>query len=382
MRDDPVPQAAPSWRIARYRDEIDRTINDVLSSDRYVLGPRVEAFETEFADHLGLRHVVGVGSGTAALTLTLRAFGISDGHEVVTTPISAAGTAQSIRLAGARPVFADIEPESGNLDPAAVEDALTARTAAIVPVHLYGNPSRIRELREIADRRGVFLIEDCAQAHGTTVCGQMVGGFGHAAIFSFYPTKNLGCVGDGGAVATNDPALAEQVRRLRHYGWASDDRISETIGDNSRLDEIQAAILSVMLRHLADGNRERRAAATRYREAFRDLGSIALPPDNPGATYHQFVLRSPHRDALRLHLSAAHGVRTEIHYAPPLHLQPAFADACCGAEATKPGPALPLAEAFSSSVMSLPIQPEIVARYQDRIVAAVADGLTVLEPFA
>src|ERR1700682_474376 len=221
-----IPQAAPARRIERYRTEIDQAMAGVVTDGHYILGPALEHFEEAFAAYLGVRHCIGVNSGTDALALSLRALGVSPGDEVITTALTFAATAQAILHCGAQPCFVDVDPVTRCIDPAAVEAAIHEKTAAIIPVHLFGHPAAMKALMQTAARHGLAVVEDCAQAHGTTIGGEKAGTFGHAAAFSFYPTKNLGCIGDGGAIATNDSALAAKLRSLRHYGWTSADRIS------------------------------------------------------------------------------------------------------------------------------------------------------------
>ena len=360
-----IPQAAPALRIARYRAEVDAAIAAMLEGPSYILGPAVEAFESSFARYIGVRHGVGVSSGTEALLLILRALDIGPGDEVITTALTAAGTAQAILLCGATPRFADVDPVSRCLDPGAVEAAVNPRTAAILPVHLYGFPADMMRLSEIASKNGLALVEDCAQAHGTEIAGRRAGSFGQAAAFSFYPTKNLGAAGDAGAAVCNDPALAEKLRRLRNLGW-DENRVSHFAAGNARLDEIQAAILLALLPHLDEGNAERRAIAAQYRNRLQQPG-LGLPADAAGAIYHQFAITYDRRDDLRAFL-AANGIGTAIHYDPPLHLQPAFTGTRAGA--------LPVTERLSKTLVSLPVQPEIAAGQTDHIAGLVVRGLS------
>lgn len=360
-----IPQAFPGARFARYRDELDAAIQRVLDSNRYILGPEVEAFESRFARYLGAANCVGVGNGTDAIRIALRALGIGPGDEVITTALTAAGTAQGILESGATVRFVDVDPISRCLAPAAVQVAITARTAALVPVHLFGIPADMPALMAIARRNGLVVLEDCAQAHGAVLDGKKLGSFGDAAAFSFYPTKNLGAIGDGGAVVCNDPMLAARARRLRNHGWG-ENPISQEIAGNSRLDELQAAFLSVMLGHLDDGNRERQAVATRYHEALKDK-DIGLPFSPPGSVHHQFAITSADREALRQGLAEDFQIGTTVHYAPPLHRQPAF-QGMAVAE-------LPITEDLARSLLSLPIQPEIVEPNADYIINGIHQGI-------
>lgn len=362
-----LAQADPAARVARYRGEIDAAIAAVLDSGRYILGPRVEAFERGFADYLGIAHCVGVNSGTDALALSLRALGIGQGDEVITTALTAAATAQAILHCGAIPRFVDVDPQTRCLDPRAVESSINAHTAAVVAVHLFGMPADMLQLQRIAAAHGLAVIEDCAQAHGATVDGRKVGTFGNAGAFSFYPTKNLGGIGDGGAIVTNDASLAVKARALRNYGWLDRRRISAEQGFNSRLGEVQAAILAVLLPHLDESNRERRVLAARFR-VLVDSG-ITLPVEERGCVYHQFAiaLTDVDRDVLRSYLSVREGIQTAIHYAPPLHLQAAFR--------AHPRLGLPHTERLSRQLLSLPIQPEVAGAHATRIVEAINRGM-------
>ncbi len=343
------------------RAAVAAAIQRVVERGWFVLGPEVEAFEREFAAATGLRHVVGVGCGTDALALILRALGIGPGDEVVTTPLSAAYTALAITMSGARPVFADIDPRRLTLDPAAAAAAVTPRTAALLPVHLYGQPADLPALAAVAARHRIALIEDCCQAHLATCAGRPVGSFGVAAAFSFYPTKNLGALGDAGAVATHDEALAARIRRLRNGGQTDRYHHVEP-GVNSRLDELQAAILRARLPYLAAWTARRRALARRYREALAGA-PVTIPPEcDPGHVYHLFVVRTPQRDALQSRL-AAEGIETLVHYPIPIPRQPAFA-----AEASA---RCPVAETVCREVVSLPLSPALAEEDLLRVAEAV-----------
>jgi dTDP-4-amino-4,6-dideoxygalactose transaminase len=360
-----IPQAAPALRIARYRDTVDAAISSVLTSPNYILGSAVAAFESSFAAYVGVAHCIGVNSGTDAIALSLRAVGIKEGDEVITTALTAAATAQAILQCGARPCFVDVDSKTRCIDPKAVEAAITPRTAAIVPVHLFGTPCDMPALVAIAQKHQLALIEDCAQAHGATIGEQRLGSFGHAAAFSFYPTKNLGGIGDGGAVMTNDASIAARVRRLRNYDFG-DDRTVSSLGFNSRLDEIQAAILSTLLPYLDEANEERCAIAARYRHLLGSEG-LELPASLSGGVYHQFAIGVENRDGLRNHLAQAQ-IGTNIHYDPPLHQHPLFSK-------TNPHP-LPVTERLSKSLLSLPIQPEVAEAAAERIAQAIREFIS------
>jgi len=337
---------------------VEAAIRRVVDRGWFVLGPELEAFEREFAAACGLPYAVGVGTGTDALTLILRALGIGRGDEVITTPLSAAYTALAVLAAGARPVFADLDETRLTLDPPAVEAAVSPRTRAILPVHLYGQAADLPALSRVADRHHLALVEDCCQAHLASCGGRPAGTFGVAAAFSFYPTKNLGAFGDGGAIVTADRALAERVKRLRNGGQADRYHHVEP-GVNSRLDEIQAAILRARLPWLPAWTARRRALAARYRAALADA-PVALPVEcDAGHVYHLFVIRSGARDGLQSHL-ARHGVETLIHYPIPVPRQPALAGvqpAVC-----------PIADRVCRDLLSLPLHPAM----RDEDVALVA----------
>lgn len=330
--------------------EIDTAIERVLVSGQFILGAEVSAFECEFAEYCGVAHAVGVDSGTSAIQLALLACRIGAGDEVITVSHTAVATVAAIEQTGAKPVLVDIDPSRYTLDPSWLAAALTSHTRAILPVHLYGCPADMDPILAFAREHQLFVVEDCAQAHGAQYHGKLVGGWGNLSAFSFYPTKNLGAYGDGGAVLTDDPLLAEQARLLRQYGW-HENRISEQKGLNARLDEIQAAILRVKLRHLSGWNDRRRELAVLYRNLLVDSG-LTLPVELPETrhVYHQFVIRHPKRDALQAFL-AGHGIHTQIHYPHPVHLQPAYRE--LGQNS------LPITEAVANEILSLPIYPEM-----------------------
>jgi dTDP-3-amino-3,4,6-trideoxy-alpha-D-glucose transaminase len=350
----PFLSLAPGANAPEVRAAIDR----VIESGWFVLGPEVEAFEEEFAAAAGAAYAVGVGNGTDALMLILRALGIGPGDEVITTPLSAAYTALAIMMAGARPVFADIDPVRLTIDPEQVARAIGPRTRAVLPVHLYGQPADLDGLEPIAARHHLAIVEDCCQAHLATSGGRPVGTIGAAGAFSFYPTKNLGALGDGGAVVTNDRGLAERIRRLRN-GGQTDRYHHQDAGINSRLDEIQAAVLRARLPHLPEWTARRRTLAAAYRAALA-RGPVAVPDErDAGHVYHLFVVRSAARADLQAHLSAC-GVETLIHYPVAIPEQAAFA-------AIAPAPC-PLATRVCGEVLSLPLHQDLA----DDEVAAVA----------
>jgi dTDP-4-amino-4,6-dideoxygalactose transaminase len=358
-----IPQAAPGRRLDEFRAAIMHAITGVFDRGVFLLGPETEAFEAAFAASAGTRHCVAVGSGTDALALALRAAGLRAGDEAVTVSLTAVATAVAIEDAGGVPRFVDVDPRTRCMDPAALTAAIGPRTVAIVPVHLHGFAAPMEEIMTIARRDNLLVIEDCAQAHGATYRGRQIGTFGHAAAFSFYPTKNLGAAGDAGAVATNDEEIAARVRSMRVYGW-DEERNSTGPGSNRRIDEIQAAILRVLLPQLGAQNAERRLLAAAYRAKLAGC-ALDLPPDDPGAVYHQFAPAVDGRDALRDALRRA-GIDTGIHYPLGAHQQSRFAS---GAHS------LPVTERLARRLFSLPIQPEVARGQVDRICAAIAREL-------
>ena len=343
----PFMSLAPGPDAEAVRQAIDR----VVSSGWFILGPELVEFEETFAAASGAAYAVGVGTGTDAIALSLRALGIGPGDEVITSPLSAAFSALAIVMAGARPVFADIDQDRLTIDPGAVEAAVTPRTAGILPVHLYGQPADMPALASIARRHNLAIVEDACQAHLATSNGQPVGTFGEAGAFSFYPTKNLGALGDGGAVITNDAALAERLRRLRNGGQTTRYHHAET-GVNSRLDELQAAILRARLGFLRGWTDERRKLAAAYRETLSDTAVRVPPVCDPGHVHHLFPVRSDDRDGLLAHLEAQR-IGSLVHYPVPIHRQQAFADLASGP--------CPVAEQVSSEVCSLPLHPQLTA---------------------
>jgi dTDP-4-amino-4,6-dideoxygalactose transaminase len=346
--------------------EVRAAIERVVASGWFVLGPEVEAFESEFAAASGVPYAVGVGTGTDAITLVLRALDIGPGDEVITSPLSAAYSALAVMMAGARPVFADIDPERLTLDPQAVEAAITPRTRALLPVHLYGQAANMRPLEAIAARHRLAIVEDAAQAQLATADGRPVGTIGVAAATSFYPTKNLGALGDGGAVLTRDAQLAARVKRLRNGGQTSRYHHQE-VGANSRLDELQAAILRARLRYLPAWTAQRRSIAARYRSALA-ASHLHVPREfDSGHVYHLFPVLSEHRDAFQAHMSGQ-GVETLIHYPVPIPRQPALS-------ATSPA-VCAITDRICAQLVSLPMYPSL----SDSAVAAVAEAAATFRP--
>jgi dTDP-4-amino-4,6-dideoxygalactose transaminase len=352
-------------------EELEAATKRVLHSGWYILGPELEAFEQAFAAYHGVAHAVGVANGTDAVELALRALGVGAGDEVITVAHTAVATVCAVERTGATPVLVDIDEETYTMDPRAAAAAVTDRTRAIVPVHLYGHPADMGALMDLAARHGIAVVEDCAQAHGARIGGRLVGTFGHLGAFSFYPTKNLGAYGDGGAVVTGDPALAERVRRLRNYGQTDRYHHVER-GQNSRLDEMQAAILRVKLAHLDEHNALRRRLAGEY---SRRLAGVAVPScrDGAGPVFHLYVVRHPRRDDLMSALREE-GIGTLIHYPIPVHLQEAYRDL-----GYAPG-ALPVTERAAEEILSLPLYAGLTPEALEMVVDAVNRQARQLQP--
>jgi dTDP-4-amino-4,6-dideoxygalactose transaminase len=361
-----ILQANPRANYLACQSEIDDAIHRVLNSGWYILGKEVSAFEEEFAAFIGVPHAIGVGNGTDALELALRACGIGADDEVITVSHTAVATVAAIELVGATPVFVDIETGSYLMDPRQLEAAVSPRTKAILPVHLYGRPANLPAIAEIARKHGLRLIEDCAQSHGASLNGVKTGAWGDVAAFSFYPTKNLGALGDGGMVVTRDFHLSEQIRQLREYGWKQR-YVSDQPGMNSRLDEIQAAILRVKLRHLNQHNEQREQLARIYLDAL--AGScLRLPVGSPDGVHvwHLFVVAHQRRDELLAFLRER-GIGAGIHYPVPVHLQPAYRDRL---SLRLP---LPNTERAAAQVLSLPLYPELPVESVKRVADAVLE---------
>jgi dTDP-4-amino-4,6-dideoxygalactose transaminase len=347
-----IPLVDLSAQYDSIKPEIDSAIGRVLEHKGFILGQEVEEFEASFAHYVGAEHAVGVASGTAALHLALLACGVGPGDEVITTAHTFVATAEAIVHAGARPVFVDIDPVTYNVDPNHVEAAVTPRTRAMLPVHLYGQPADMDALREIARRHDLRIVEDAAQAHGAEYRGKRCGGIGDLACFSFYPGKNLGAYGDGGIVTGNDETLVERVRKLRDHGRTSK-YLHEELGFGERLDALQAAILRAKLPYLEAWTEARRAHAHRYKELLDEM-DLLLPGEQPETrhVYHLFVLRTRLRDVMLTYLKER-AIGVGLHYPIPLHRQPAFEGLCDG------GLELPVTEQVAAEVISLPMYPEL-----------------------
>ncbi len=358
---DRVPQMDLRIQYQSIREEINEAVSAVVQSGRYIMGPKLKEFEAKFAEFCSTRFAMGVANGTEALTIALTALNLPPGSEVITVPNTAAPTAEAITWAGLKIVFADINPDTYSIDPAAVRKAITKRTKALLPVHLFGQPVPLKELLEIASERGLELVEDCAQAHGAMYGDRRVGSIGKAGCFSFFPAKNLGAFGDGGAVVTNDPEVAETVRMLRDHGRKSK-YIHDRQGYNSRLDELQAAVLTVKLRYLDQWNEKRRQLARLYDELLASVDSVVTPKSLPGTTpvYHQYVIRVPDRSSFMARLKDL-GIDTGTHYPVPLHVQPAFSSL-----GYREG-SFPVTESVMKHIVSLPMYPELTPEQVERV---------------
>lgn len=351
----------------RIAAELSRRWEKILEQNAYILGPEVKEFEAAFAAFLEVPKTIGVANGTDALVLALRALDLQPGDEVIVPAFTFFATAEAVVLLGGVPVFCDIDPETLNLDPADVAARVTAKTVGILGVHLYGRPFDVDAVQEVCRKHGLWLLEDAAQAQGALYRGKRVGGFGELTAWSFYPTKNLGCFGDGGAVSGPDADLVQKVYLLANHGQTA--RYHHVlVGTNSRLDSLQAAVLNCRLPLLDEDNARRRALACRYHGELADLiaaGEITLPPDREGivSVYHQMTIRTRRRDELMKHLTG-HGIASSIHYPSPLHLQPAMA----GIGTT---PALPVTEQAAREVLCLPMFPELTNEEVEQVGAAV-----------
>jgi dTDP-4-amino-4,6-dideoxygalactose transaminase len=366
---DPIPMADPRADNALVRDELVAAATAVIERGPYILGPAVSAFESELANSLGVAGTASVGTGTDALVIAMLTLGVRPGDEVIVPSHTAGPSVAAIRIVGAIPVLVDVEVDTSCIDPLAVEQAIGPKVKAIIAVHLYGHPADMARLSAIAARNNIHLIEDCAQAQGATLDGKQVGSIGNMGCFSFYPTKNLGALGDGGAVSSVDPAKIEKAKALRLYGWATKPQFAEISGGRcSRLDEIQAAMLAVKLQSLPAWNDRRRAIGAAYDAAFADL-PIVTPIEKPGArhVYHLYVIRSERRDALEMALGR-HGIRTGRHYPFPVHIQPGLAS---GARIPAP---LTVTERLQNEILSLPIFVAMSGSQVERTIAAVRNA--------
>ena len=364
----PIPLVDLKAQYQSIQPEIDAAIQRIVSNTSFIMGKEVADFETAFAEFCGVDYAIGVSSGTGALFLALLGHNIGSGDEVITTPFTFFATGEAISQVGARPVFVDIDPDTYNIDPALIEDAITPYTRAIMPVHLYGQPADMDAINDIAARHDLVVIEDAAQAHGSYYKGKRAGALGDSACFSFDPSKNLGCYGDGGAVVTNDEKLAERVRKLRDHGRVTKYEHDE-LGYGHRIDAIQTAVLGAKLPYLDEWNESRRQRAAYYDEMLADTPLITphtLSETTP--VYHCYTIRTPNRDSVVKNLQAA-GIGVGVHYPIPLHLQPAyrFLELEEGS--------YPVSEQMAGEVMSLPLYAELTEEQQDEVVAAVKEAL-------
>ncbi|PSB21399.1 Cys/Met metabolism pyridoxal-phosphate-dependent enzyme [filamentous cyanobacterium CCP1] len=377
----PIPSFDLSRQYKLIGDEIRTAASEVLASGQYIGGSVVQGFEQQFAAYTGTAECVACNSGTDALFLALRSLQIGPGDEVITTPFTFVATAEVISAVGAKPVFVDIDPQTFNLDLNQIEAAITDRTKAIIPVHLFGQPVDMTRVMTIAQTHNLWVIEDCAQATGATWAGQKVGSIGHIGCFSFYPTKNLGACGDGGAMTTNDSGIAAQLRMLRDHGQKQR-YMYEAIGVNSRLDAVQAAILQVKLRYLETWNIQRQTIASRYHDLLQSIAGIVIPQDIAGgqSVWNQYTIRvlqpqgesapqgQNRRDRVRQQLQQ-HQVGSMVYYPKPLHIQPVYADLGYWTGD------LTISEQMAQEVLSLPMFPELEADQQEQVVYALKDSL-------
>jgi dTDP-4-amino-4,6-dideoxygalactose transaminase len=366
-----VPFMDLKAQFANLRDEVLPALEEVCADAAFILGPRVADFETAFATFVGVKHCIAVNSGTSALHLALLAAGVGPGDEVITVPMTFVATSWAISYCGAKPVFVDVDGVTYTMDPAQVEAKITPRTKAILPVHLYGQPADLGPLLDIGRRHRIPVIEDAAQAHGATYRGRRVGSLGQSGCFSFYPGKNLGAFGEGGAVVTDDAAIAQRMRMLRDHAQSTR-YVHGEIGFNYRLDGLQGAVLGIKLKHLPEWTARRADVAVRYRSRLAGL-PLELPATGPNRTHvwHLFVVLHPQRDRLRAIL-ADRNIQTGLHYPTPVHLQPAYAPL-----GYRPGD-FPITERIAKQCLSLPLFPEMTEEQQDATIDAVADAVRVI----
>jgi dTDP-4-amino-4,6-dideoxygalactose transaminase len=363
-----IPIVDLSFEIDELWDELNAAIQNELRSGQFIMGPTVTAFEAEVADYLGVEHAIGVNSGTDALVIGLRTLGVDAGDEVITSSFTFFATAEAISQVGAVPIFVDIDPKTYNIDPALIDEKITSRTKAILPVHIFGQAADMDSILETAGKHGLMVLEDVAQAFGGEYKGQKLGTIGHIGTFSFFPSKNLGGYGDGGLIATNDDEVAQEARMLRTHG-AKKKYHNEVIGYNSRLDSIQAAILRVKLPHIDQWNERRRQIAEHYDQMLTGVAGVVTPHKAPYArhAYHQYTVRivDGRRDAVHNRLAEA-GIATMIYYPVPVHQLPVYAQLNFN---------LPLTEAAAGEVLSLPIWPQLSQTVQERVVTSLQQAL-------
>lgn len=362
-----IPMVDLKGQYETLKDEIDSAVLDALSATQFILGPNVQSFEQEAADYLGVKHAVGVASGTDALHLALAAAGIGEGDEVITTPFTFIATAEAISYVGATPVFVDIDPQTFNIDLAQLESAITEQTRAVIPVHLFGQPVDMPALCKLCDANGLLIVEDCAQSFGAHIDGKMTGSFGAFGAFSFFPSKNLGCFGDGGLITTDDEQRANELKVLRNHG--SRERYHHNIiGYNSRLDELQAVILRIKLKHIDDYNQNRRRVAHRYSSALADTAIQVAAEDGIGThVYHQYTLLHEKRDDIMSALQA-NNIACAVYYPIPLHRQDVYREQYSEIN-------LPVSENVAQNCFSLPVYPELEDEKIDGIVDVIKAAL-------
>jgi dTDP-4-amino-4,6-dideoxygalactose transaminase len=359
-----IPVSNPKARFINRKKEFLKAVEDVIEKGMYILGDEVSSFEKEFAEYIGVKYCIGVANGTDALAIALKALGVKVGDEVITVSHSAVATVAAIEMAGAVPVFADIEPDTRCIDPEKIIKLISPKTKAIIPVHIYGQPARIKEIIAIAHSNGLKVLEDCAQAHGARVDNKKVGSFGDAAAFSFYPTKNLGAIGDGGAVVTDSFEVFENVLALRQYGWHQR-YISDFPGVNSRLDELQAAFLRIKLKELDRDNSRRNEIAIKYSSSIKNL-NLEAPVNIPNTyhVYHLYVIESGKRNELAKFL-AENNIGTALHYPAPIHKQPAYLGRIKGESE------LNITEKLYQNILTLPMFPELNDEEVDSVTSAI-----------
>lgn len=359
-----IPLVDLGRQFGSIRQEILQGISEVIDGGAYILGPKVAALEAKIAERLGVEHAITVANGTDALILTLEAYGIGEGDEVITTPFTFFASAEAVSRLGATPVFVDIDPDSYNIDPALIEARITEKTRAIIPVHIFGQPAAMQRINELAAKHNLIVIEDACQAFGADYQGKPVGNLADAACFSFFPTKNLGTLGDGGLVVTNDAAIARKIRLLRQHG-SSRKYFHDSIGHNSRLDEIHAAILLVCLQHIDEWNETRRKWAERYRQALAHVAGLRIAPEKPDGThiYHLFCIELKNRTEVMARFKER-GIACGVYYPLPLHLQQVYASLGYAAGDC------PVAEKLSQTLLAIPMSPFLQEQEQDEVIAA------------
>ncbi len=363
-----IPMVDLKGQYEEIKNEIDGAVLEVLEGTMFILGPNVQALEREVAEFCGVKHGIGVASGTDALHLAVRACGIGPGDEVITTPFTFIATAEAIAYVGAKPVFIDIEPDTFNLDVTKIEERITDRTKAVIPVHLFGQPADMTPVMEAARRYGLKVIEDCAQSFGAYYGDRVTGSIGDAGCFSFFPSKNLGCYGDGGMVVTDSDEIAEEVRVLRNHG-SRERYYHHEIGYNSRLDELQAAILRVKLKRIRKYNENRRKNAALYNRYLEGIDVTVPFEDGKGThVFHQYTILTERRDDVQKALTDA-GIASAVYYPVPLHLQEVFRETGCG------DVPLPVAEDVAAKCLSLPMYPELEESDIERICSVIRDTL-------